>query len=954
MDTEPEVMQSVLSLIYRGRATLSTQAVEELKSIVKMLGLTFPGGFERVIMSKGDSEPPEATPISTVKSVPIAIKRPHHSPPHQESKKPRPSPPNRPTLNLPMSSKPTPVLSKASATDRMNMHVSMTLQLKDAPSGTTATCKMPNCGAEVTYEQLSDHFLVHETSDRSSDTNTPISFPCVPCGVNFKFRRELESHTKNKHGGGLGSMRDKMDLLSDSDSSSDEDTFDPPAETTSAASAKKSPVSCPQCNNIVPSPWHLHPSKHECLKALVSPLVIKRPIRSQSDWSIDKDESNYCNICDHTFKTTKAKNVHMLMKHSNTKEPIAAKSNLTPAKTLMDAKMALAATSSPGTWKRYGCQICTKRFNEFSKLRTHYTLYHFWDNLSEDYKFMGDSCNICMRKYPTEDHLIQHMGNFHCLIDKYLVKKGLRIISSEKTIKLLSWRCEFCKTNQTSSAALKSHLAVKHYQKELLAEFPVERGKNKRCPKCYKLFDNASVSTVIGHVGSFHDEVIKYATEVLDLDEIDKDNIPVDDFDDGTIGVPVEREESSLFKCEKCGSISKTRSDLKNHYLDQHYAGQFMTEYPVPFCSFCEQEYLEVALLHKHIVTKHETVFCSMLGKDGIVIPPLVSPRRRRQVIHKGTFDYLFCQICLQEFQSSKSLKVHYIRHYQRHFQAQYFTIKCTFCDKTFGDVMTTQKHIASDHDELSLIPLMETENLWVDKSVILEPDNAKLKRIGIPIKKVSTSIVKKHIDEIEEAKPQVEKNLNCAFPSCDRVSDSREKFLIHLAISHFWKDLTLEYGEAFEADSMHCPICKEKINPNSEKTAYYKHLAVAHETVMKYVQTIGREEPRVSTVDPSDGATNVPVIRFSNETVTDENETKNNSLFTDKSDFEIGNNLKNYSGSNGSSLANGSLVEKLPIELEEIKNEITTEDNLASVVNGDLMCKIRNVFSSDDDSDSD
>ena len=37
-----QVMKSVLSLVYRGTTTLSTQAVEELKSIVKMLNLTFP------------------------------------------------------------------------------------------------------------------------------------------------------------------------------------------------------------------------------------------------------------------------------------------------------------------------------------------------------------------------------------------------------------------------------------------------------------------------------------------------------------------------------------------------------------------------------------------------------------------------------------------------------------------------------------------------------------------------------------------------------------------------------------------------------------------------------------------------------------------------------------------------------------------------------------------------
>ena len=41
----------------------------------------------------------------------------------------------------------------------------------------------------------------------------------------------------------------------------------------------------------------------------------------------------------------------------------------------------------------------------------------------------GAVCNICQKRYPTEDHLVQHLGNFHCKIDHYLIKKGLRIIT---------------------------------------------------------------------------------------------------------------------------------------------------------------------------------------------------------------------------------------------------------------------------------------------------------------------------------------------------------------------------------------------------------------------------------------------------------------------------------------------------------------------------------------------
>jgi len=1019
IDTDPQVLKAVLSLVYRGTTTLSTQSVDELKSIVKMLNLTFPGGFERVELAANDipppqpnqtkpasvkrprlpSQPPGAGGCGRVESVandipsppnslskPASLKRPsaqylHHA----EPKRSRPTsptptaskplfhkngvttasikPPNLSTAsikppNLSTASSSSPV-TKASATDRMNMHVSMTLQLKDAPSGTTALCKMPNCGEQVTYEQLSEHFLAHETCDGARDSSGPVSFPCVACGISFKYRRQLDIHTKNKHGGGM-TETERLKLLSDSDSSDNEDTSDPlhhPLEERSTA---------PQ-SSMMDYAFKSGTSK------TVPPMLLKRPGSSQSDWSIDKEPGNYCNICDHTFKTTKAKNVHMSSKHSNSKDNVSSENK---AKSLMESKLnlstastgndAVGTSSTASGWKKYGCQICTKRFNEFCQLRTHYTLYHFWDNLSEDYQHMGDKCNICMLKFPTEDHLIQHMGNFHCIIDKYLVKKGLRIISEEKTVKLRSWKCEFCQVLTNSNAALKSHLAVKHYQKQLAAEFPVERGRNKKCPKCYKLFEGSSLNSVIAHVGSFHDEVIKYAIDVIDLYEGDKEKIPVDDFDDGTIGTPFEKEVAHVYKCATCDYTCETRSALKDHYLDQHYAGKFMEKFPVPFCQFCDQEYLSLSVLHRHIVKKHEREFSSILYQDGISLPSLVSPRRRKKVEYKGTFDYLFCQICLQELPTSMMLKAHYIRHYQLHFQSHYFTVTCPFCEKKFGEVLATQRHIATDHAEQSLIPLMERENLWVNKSVVLEQNSVKMKRIEIPIKKVPQTVVEKHFEELEESR--VYSMHDCVFPSCDKVFEKRKEFLIHLAISHFWKDLTLEFGEKFSEDPVSCPVCKEKVNPNHDKTTYYKHLAVAHETVMKYVQTIGRQEPQISAVQTPDrthpissstsppSSSRVPVIRFSNDIVGTEVGNQSGKNGSDDRDSEIDRILKKHGAE---SLVNGTTVESVmdtssppPAEDVEVKEEITTEETLLPSAPNDIMSKMRDVFESDSDSD--
>ena len=689
----------------------------------------------------------------------------------------------------------------------MNHHISMTLQLKDCPAGTRVGCKMPNCGAQVSYDQLSSHFLAHETS--ATGDNSPVSFPCVACGLNFKWRRELESHTKLRHAG-VSSIRDRLDLLSDS--SDDEDAFNDISKTVSEA---KADMKC--------SP----------------PKVTEEPVK--------------CGTCFRTFRTNKAHQVHVRDSH---------KGKTSSASGLMSDLGTEKETSSS---KKFGCQICTKRFTEMRELRTHYTLYHFWDDLSRDFENCKDVCKICQKKYPTEDHLIQHMGNFHCMIDKYLVRKGLRVVSREKTARLLSWRCEICKVNQASSAALKSHLSVKHFSKQLLAEFPVGRGKLKRCPKCFKTFDQSSVSTVLAHVGSFHDEVIKYAAPHLDLEAVDVENIPVDDFDDGTVGISVESEEG----------ISKQLSPSK-------------------------------------------------------------IPKGKK----KGVFDYLQCQICLQDLPSSQSLKIHYILHFERDFKAKYFSTKCPHCDKTSIDILSNQKHVASDHSDLSLLPFMEARGLWVNKSVVLDlsQGSVRMKRNDVLIKKMDKKVVQDKLQELEKYKNDKLKSHKCDIGGCGKICETEDQLLIHLTIEHFWSELCQEYGDSYSVSAKRCIICSAEMDPTLEKTGYFKHLAVAHKVVLKYAEK-AREEARPEGIK----------IKLSKLTNRMEPPPPSLQAFT-----AVAESLKNEEkrARAGPDQTDGASQANVVIKSEMDPGPSTTTTTPS--INQDIMNKIRNIFSDDSGSDSD
>jgi len=88
----------------------------------------------------------------------------------------------------------------------------------------------------------------------------------------------------------------------------------------------------------------------------------------------------------------------------------------------------------------------------------------------------------------------------------------------------------------------------------------------------------------------------------------------------------------------------------------------------------------------------------------------------------------------------------------------------------------------------------MEAAKLWVDKSVILEPNSIRMKRSVVEMKKLDSSIAKKHLGDVNvnvNPKIGIMRTLSCAIHSCEKVFEKREQFLTHLAISHFWKDLT-------------------------------------------------------------------------------------------------------------------------------------------------------------------
>ena len=285
------------------------------------------------------------------------------------------------------------------------------------------------------------------------------------------------------------------------------------------------------------------------------------------------------------------------------------------------------------------CQLCDKEFKKFCELRNHYTTFHYWSQLEAQYSGWGKTCFFCFLEFSTNDLLLTHMGNFHCAksIDLYLLHDGCRVTTIEWTSKLLNSTCGKCGKGGMTSSSLKIHMSTAHFAKQINREFPFTSRHQLKCYKCKLIFPNITKRT--GHIGSVHDEVLKYAKEIISVCEADENIIPTNMFEEKGISLPLLDSDPNVqamlnakftptsFSCRKCTDTFETRELLKNHIAMKHYFDKLSKAYAGTVCSIspCGLEAHKATSneeLIKHIAEKHEKVLTFLLQKDRISLPP--------------------------------------------------------------------------------------------------------------------------------------------------------------------------------------------------------------------------------------------------------------------------------------------------------------------------------------------
>jgi len=437
---------------------------------------------------------------------------------------------------------------------------------------------------------------------------------------------------------------------------------------------------------------------------------------------------------------------------------------------------------SNGSEKPYACKKCGIGFRKFVKLRTHYTEVHFWDNLKIALAHLGNKCTICMKVYNTDDHLVQHMANFHSYVDKYMKECNLDILNQERTVRVLTHYCSSCERSTSDSTDMKNHLSIKHFNKQLIREHGLDPSSvTHKCPKCGKVF-SGNILLLVKHLGSFHDEVLKYAEKSIVLEEGERDFVPQDDFDDGTEGQPYKEEESEYsskkdvshgddipfelfggFFCQICDQKFSSSGKVKQHYLEHGDKLNFRETDKKLDCSFCSQQFSRAEETLRHMARTHASKF--------------LLPRMRAFGLWVG--------------ERHRNLDKNLYKPKAVNVMVKKSKIKC------FSEVQPKSELIA---------PVKE-------KSTKTKSVTAKAKAPSIPTL--------------------------CPVESCQDLTVKKEKkeMMLHLLNSHFYDQVQQEYKLAWESDKNKCVLCSKILGEVGVLKTYLSHLAEEHqEVVLKHL----------------------------------------------------------------------------------------------------------------------
>ena len=520
-------------------------------------------------------------------------------------------------------------------------------------------CMDPDCESKNVSFQWIGGLREHFFEKHATDDQKP--FTCHICGEKFGTNGLKNKHCKRTHRN-VAVKSAKKRLPSDSESDEDEDENDEDETSNQESNPKTDKLEIPSekrnglhyclSGDCVTEErsfnWFRQLRDHffenhatddqkqfsceQCGDLFgTNALRIKHQKKAHNDKTTN---THTCTTCSEEFDSSLSLKKHMVEQHDDKSEEIEIQNDrIKPPQVDIpfEEKNGLHYCLSGD------CPTTGRSFSWFSGLRAHFFEKHVTDDLKHF------PCKICGALFGTLGVRNRHYRDAHGK-------------SMEK-----HFSCSECSRKFHLRSSLRKHMLLQHEGVELGPEFRTKRSVPIKGPKVdvpLKEEDgrffclsgdceskNQSFQWLSGLREHFFE---KHATE-----------------------------DQKLFTCQLCNKKFGTNGLRNKHHKLCHPGKPFKMETPLEMekCEICNETFLNVTRLTKHLKTEHQSerpYFCKECGKT------YKFSKNLRDHMQTHADVSTTCEICGQTFKGEQLFKKHYkLRHVER--------FSCTVCEKKFG-----------------------------------------------------------------------------------------------------------------------------------------------------------------------------------------------------------------------------------------------------------------------------
>jgi len=424
--------------------------------------------------------------------------------------------------------------------------------------------------------------------------------------------------------------------------------------------------------------------------------------------------------------------------------------------------------------------------------------------------------------------------------------------------------CLKCNKTFPFESLLLQHLACVHYAKQLLQVYPDQACSFSSC-------QHAALNNILKleHIARSHQSSVNFLLQSEGLS-------PIPPVPEDSLHAP----DSIIFltpTCQLCPQSTSSPQALAIHYMTEHYADQVESWTKSP-CQLCGALFYTGTMgvktrMLQHLALRHTGLVVRFMERDGlwlgkeevyregecgyktkairvelkkIVEPSLVREisqikanklSRKKSVSKKKKKETSEGTLSLTSHVKEENSTENIIE------QVATPSLECFLCDAdhTAGGMISLLNHMSDIHYRLEIERTYMTRPgaVWALRKQcplcdeVVEDWEVFIKHIGVEHRAVEQFMPEKFrfTNEASTIKSESMPH-SCILPDCSRQYPNERSLLVHLVMSHYYKQMEDMFEDKFLADTSSCFKCRKTLPSN--KVGFMKHLGVDHGVVME------------------------------------------------------------------------------------------------------------------------